>query len=313
MGSVKVTSIIVLASVLLRAIVSLQLYSGHETPPKYGDFEAQRHWQEITVNLPITEWYQNSTDNDLMYWGLDYPPLTAYHSWLMGHFARAIDGSYIELYTSRGITTSEHKLFMRLTVILADILLYIPAIFLAYKYIWKALIIFDSDGPKTVQRSRILKVLHLFVALCYPGQILIDNGHFQYNNISLGLTCLAVVALLCDHIYLAASFFVFALNYKQMELYHALPFFFYLLAKCFAGDATTAVRGFGGVVLRGIKRLVFLGVLVISLFAVIWLPWLGSLERLSQVVHRIFPVARGVFEDKVSNIWCVVNVFYKIK
>ena len=23
----------------------------------YGDFEAQRHWMEITVNLPANEWY----------------------------------------------------------------------------------------------------------------------------------------------------------------------------------------------------------------------------------------------------------------
>ena len=50
----------------------------------FGDYEAQRHWQEITVNLPIQDWYQNTTDNDLLYWGLDYPPLTAYHSWIVG-------------------------------------------------------------------------------------------------------------------------------------------------------------------------------------------------------------------------------------
>jgi len=28
--------------------------------------------------------YVNGTENDLEYWGLDYPPLTAYHSWLLG-------------------------------------------------------------------------------------------------------------------------------------------------------------------------------------------------------------------------------------
>ena len=50
----------------------------------YGDYEAQRHWMEITINLPITEWYQNTTRNDLLYWGLDYPPLSAYHSYVTG-------------------------------------------------------------------------------------------------------------------------------------------------------------------------------------------------------------------------------------
>ena len=51
----------------------------------YGDYEAQRHWMEITFNLNIFEWYWNTTNNDLLYWGLDYPPLTAYHSCLMGY------------------------------------------------------------------------------------------------------------------------------------------------------------------------------------------------------------------------------------
>lgn len=46
----------------------------------HGDFEAQRHWMEITTHLPMAKWYLY----DLQYWGLDYPPLTAYHSWLLG-------------------------------------------------------------------------------------------------------------------------------------------------------------------------------------------------------------------------------------
>jgi alpha-1,3-glucosyltransferase len=33
---------------------------------------------EVTINLPAVEWYRNTTDNDLAYWGLDYPPLSAY-------------------------------------------------------------------------------------------------------------------------------------------------------------------------------------------------------------------------------------------
>ncbi len=26
----------------------------------FGDFEAQRHWMELTVNLPINEWFVKS-------------------------------------------------------------------------------------------------------------------------------------------------------------------------------------------------------------------------------------------------------------
>jgi len=53
---------------------------GFQIPPMHGDFEAQRHWMELTIHLPMSKWYTY----DLQYWGLDYPPLTAYHSWLLG-------------------------------------------------------------------------------------------------------------------------------------------------------------------------------------------------------------------------------------
>ena len=55
-------------------------YVGQGIAPMYGDFEAQRHWMEITQHLPMKDWYFY----DLNYWGLDYPPLTAFHSWLCG-------------------------------------------------------------------------------------------------------------------------------------------------------------------------------------------------------------------------------------
>ena len=54
---------------------------GQDTPYMYGDYEAQRHWMEITYHLPFRQWYRY----DLQYWGLDYPPLTAYASWLCGY------------------------------------------------------------------------------------------------------------------------------------------------------------------------------------------------------------------------------------
>ena len=54
---------------------------------------------------------------------------------------------------------------------------------------------------------------------------------FRYNTISLGLALWGVVALARGHDLLGSIAFTLALNYKQMELYHALPFFFYLLGK----------------------------------------------------------------------------------
>lgn len=70
-----------LFSCLCKWLISLHSYSGFNKPPLYGDFEAQRHWLEITSHLEPAEWYRY----DLEYWGLDYPPLTALHSWVLGN------------------------------------------------------------------------------------------------------------------------------------------------------------------------------------------------------------------------------------
>lgn len=211
-------------AMLVRSIISLHPYSGQNTPPMFGDFEAQRHWQEISVNLPITDWYRNTTDNDLMYWGLDYPPLTAFHSYIMGRVAQYIDPKYVALHESRGITNDLHKHFMRSTVLFADFLLYLPAILICCQVM---------SRTNWFRNDERVNGLYMAIAVFYPGQILIDNGHFQYNNISLGLTAVAIIFVLRKQNVVAAIFFTLSLNYKQMELYHALPFFVYLLANCF--------------------------------------------------------------------------------
>ncbi|KAJ7986298.1 hypothetical protein DPEC_G00338480 [Dallia pectoralis] len=97
--------------------------------------------------------------------------------------------------------------------------------------------------------------------------------------------------------------FVLAVNYKQMELYHSLPFFCYLLGRCFK----QGLRG------RGLFLLVKIGVTVLVTFALCWFPFLADPGQTAQVLHRLFPVARGLFEDKVANTWCSLNVLLKIK
>ncbi|VDM69260.1 unnamed protein product [Strongylus vulgaris] len=130
----------------------------------YGDFEAQRHWMEITYHLPVREWYVNGTDNDLLYWGLDYPPLTAYHSYIMGFLAHVINPSWVSLHSSRGIQNTTHKMYMRLSAILPFHIFYVPAVLLFIFY----------------EKTYELKANSLMpLILLYPGLIAIDNAHFQ--------------------------------------------------------------------------------------------------------------------------------------
>ncbi|XP_062920181.1 dolichyl pyrophosphate Man9GlcNAc2 alpha-1,3-glucosyltransferase isoform X1 [Mobula hypostoma] len=280
-------AVVLIVNLTVRWAVSLNPYSGASKPPMYGDYEAQRHWQEITLNLPIHQWYFNTSNNDLKYWGLDYPPLTAYHSLLCAYVAESINPKWIALRMSRGYESLEHKLFMRATVLAADFSVYIPAI-LYY--------ILHCEGPKT------MKVSYLLCALLYPGLLLIDHGHFQYNCISLGLALWGLLGLLKGRVLLGSMAFCLALNYKQMELYHALPFFCYLLGSCLK-DLSSG----------GLTRLIKIALVVLISFACCWLPFLTSFQQSLQVIQRLFPVDRGLFEDKVGNVWCSLSIILKVK
>ncbi|XP_050668407.1 dolichyl pyrophosphate Man9GlcNAc2 alpha-1,3-glucosyltransferase [Leptidea sinapis] len=288
-------------ALLLRWCVAAYPYSGYNKPPMYGDYEAQRHWQEITVQTPLINWYRNTSHNDLNYWGLDYPPLTAYHSYLLGLIADWLDPESVRLFASRGYENENHKSFMRWTVFLSDLYFYITAVMCICIDVER---IRAKDDKNVFKRTDISFIMFLL----YPGLILIDHGHFQYNCVSLGLFLWATFFIIAiENDILSTIFFVLALNYKQMELYHAFPFFFYFLRKCFCGVPNRGRKA------HIINRFICLAVTVVTCFVIIWYPFITSWDNLVPVVKRLFPFQRGVFEDKVSNFWCTVNVFIKLK
>ncbi|KAG6711241.1 hypothetical protein I3842_05G043200 [Carya illinoinensis] len=227
---------IAMFALLVRVAVSLHPYSGAGNPPKYGDFEAQRHWMEITFNMPVEEWYLNSTTNDLSYWGLDYPPLTAYQSYVHGLFIRFFHPESVSLFTSRGHESYIGKILMRWTVLSSDALVFFPAVFYF-------VFVYYSGRPHG-QKTDI--AWHIAIMLLSPCLILIDHGHFQYNCISLGLTVGAVAAVHSNKELVACFLFSLALNHKQ-------------------------------------------------------------------VLRRLAPFERGIYEDYVANFWCTTSVLIKWK
>lgn len=277
-----------LFALIIRVAVSFHSYSGAGNPPKYGDFEAQRHWMEITNHLPANEWYHNSTSNDLSYWGLDYPPLTAYQSYIHGLFLKSILPESVALFTSRGHESYLGKLLMRWTVLSSDILVFFPAVFF-FVVAYARLI----GGPKHI-------AWHIALILLSPCLIIIDHGHFQYNCISLGLSLGSIAAILSDRELLACALFCCALNHKQMSAYFAPAFFCHLLGKCLKRR-------------NPIFEISKLGIVVLGTFVVIWWPYLQSVEASLQVLSRLAPFERGLYEDYVANFWCTTSVLIKWK
>ena len=290
--------------ILLRILVSLHHHSGesnhHGKAGAYGgDYEAQRHWMEVTYHLPLRQWYTYDVD----YWGLDYPPLTAYHSYLCGWASHFLVGKEtVALDASRGYEEVTHKAFMRGTVLVFDVMIYFTAVWAVAQRL----------HPNSA-RDRLWVIA---LALAQPSLILIDHGHFQYNSISLGLALWSFHYMTLDGSFyrncvLGSIFFCLSLNFKQMALYYAPAVFAYLLGRCFE-ETNAAGKLQSG--LDCLAKFTALGTTVIFSFSAIWAPFVilrseddAVLTTVTTILSRIFPFGRGLYEGKVSNIWCALS------
>ena len=217
---------------------------------------------------------------------------------------------------------------MRATVIISEYLVYIPAA-----------IIFNRKLAQQRGVSKWESSIALTAILMQPATILIDHAHFQYNTVMLGSVVASMSSLLSDRYMWACVFFVSALCFKQMALYYAPTMFAYLIGVCllpklrfgrFMGIVIITILSFAlmfAPLLFGSLYDTYRGISpyldikdreIIPLFSQI-LPFIGSssylyslLLQLTQSIHRIFPFARGLFEDKVANVWCAIHTLHKL-
>ena len=235
-----------------------------------------------------------------------------------------INPAWFYLYSSRGLEDPYLKVFMRASVAISELLIYIPAVVIAIR---------GAIQQRTVKPWEF--ILIVTAILMQPSTILIDHGHFQYNTVMLGFSLASVACLLYDRLLWACVCFVAALGFKQMSLFYAPAIFAYLLGVCLVPNIN-------------VKRLFQIASVTILSFITLFIPVItGSLTsdahnsseilplpplfqklpirpsygsffyspvlQLTQSIHRIFPFARGLFEDKVANFWCALNAFYKLR
>ncbi|KAA1101668.1 Glucosyltransferase-like protein [Puccinia graminis f. sp. tritici] len=309
----------ILFILLWKSLVGLGPYSGYRCPPLFGDLEAQRHWMAVTVELKLKQWYSF----DLEYWGLDYPPLTAYHSLLLGYVARIIDPAFVLLRPPsdhpNGWGEELHdqlKVFLRSTVLASELLLWIPIV-LIYHFKTFSLnsssssvdqsnhLSQESNPPRLSNGLWLGAIYSALVLLLNPNLILIDNAHFQFNSIMLGFTLASVTCFYSGHDLLGAVMFVCSLAFKQMALYYSPAIFAYLFGKClYLGHP------------RGTKLFTRLALISTSTTILLFGPFIFNADfpqAIIQVIQRIFPIGRGLFEDKVGNFWCTLNLFIKVR
>lgn len=244
------------------------------------------------------------------------------------HRGSFIDPAWFALGSSRGLESQLLKVYMRATVLASEYLTYIPAA-----------IILNQTFVSLRGVSKWESTIALVVVLMQPSTILIDYAHFQYNTVMLGFVLASVASLLAGRHLWACVFFVASLCFKQMALYYAPAIAAYLMGKCLAPRLN-------------LSRFIAIATITLLSFAVFFAPLIfGALYdahrgifknpnlsspslppllssipfstepnsvlypailQLTQSIHRIFPFARGIFEDKVANLWCALHAIHKL-
>ncbi|KAH8739015.1 glucosyltransferase [Cryptosporidium ryanae] len=298
--------LVLLIGVLIRMLIGYSNYSGQSDPPKFGDFEAQRHWMEVTLNLPVNNWYINNEHNNIKYWPLDYPPLTAYHSMLCGYFAYNLGfNEFVELESSKGLESESFKWFMRGTVLISDILIF----FSSLVYYW-----FISNPQRNIQDSH----LFLLVSLTSVPHIYVDHSHFQYNCVAIGLIIWSINFLYIGNKVFSIIALVSAIFFKQTMLYFLPGFFFIFLSELVNTNGN----------LKRFKKLcIYISTGFITVFVLLFPFIIDSIKtpehyskiypiteldyllvkfRLNfaiPIVRRVIPIWRGAWENHVASFW----------
>ena len=204
----KFERICLLLFVVSCAIKILLFSSYHST-----DFDVHRHWKAVTRNLPLKEWYFDDEHVDTRH-TLDYPPgfiwMEAF--WAYSPLTKLLvllkqnddhdngDEGEEEACLALLPDPADHShqslsnacvVYMRLTVVLSDILLWLGAYAVA-KTTWTSL-----PKPSFTNEFSLFGPLALFMALVFqPALLWLDHVHFQYNGAMIGLWLLSMACLL---------------------------------------------------------------------------------------------------------------------
>jgi len=72
------------------------------------------------------------------------------------------------------------------------------------------------------------------------------------------------------------------------------------------------VKNSDDIIICIIFKIILYLIYTIMIMLIIWSPWISE-KKYQDVLIIIFPLWRGIFEDKVASFWCTLDIFYKIQ
>uniref|UniRef100_H2Z9N9 Alpha-1,3-glucosyltransferase n=1 Tax=Ciona savignyi TaxID=51511 RepID=H2Z9N9_CIOSA len=254
------------------------------------DFEVHRNWLAITHSLPYKDWYFESTSEMT----LDYPPFFAWFEFCLSQIAVLFDPRMVKV-SKESYKSDQTLWFQRCSVMLTDAV-FIYACYRCAK-IWK------NSTKESEEKSASLKsAVFLILAIFNCGLIIVDHIHFQYNGFLFGLLFLSFANLSSGSYLWSAAWFAVLLNFKHIFFYMA-PVYGIFMLRNFCTDRTKG--GISALLTLKIKNLITLAVIVLSIFALSYGPFLIDIN---QVISRLFPFKRGLTHAYwAPNFWALYN------
>eukprot|EP00775_Hariotina_reticulata_P003940 gene3940-4194_t len=291
------------------AVLCLQLMLMQHTY-RSTDFEVHRNWLAITYSLPISKWYYEATSE----WTLDYPPLFAWFEYAMARVAYTFDRKMLSV-SNLDYDSNATVLFQRLSVCASSMVL-VAAMLYATR----------------TSKDNVKGLTTFFLVVANAGLIMVDNIHFQYNSILLGILIWSLLMLKQQHNVLAGILFTLLLNMKHLFAYLGPVYFIHLWkhyvlppanssSNTTTSTATSSSSGTGsrpGVSrhARGwteaLLRLVLLGSCVLAVCAASFGPFI-AMGQMKQVMSRLFPFGRGLCHSYwAPNAWALYSFLDKL-
>ena len=112
---------------------------------------------------------------------MDYPPITGYHSYILGKILEKYYPDSVVFKKSMGFENAKFKIIMRLFVLISDLLVFHLGVNLFCYYMF-----IQKKKNKNKKPDIINYYIILFLILINPLMIIIDHGHFQFNNVMHG-------------------------------------------------------------------------------------------------------------------------------
>lgn len=291
------------------------------------DFEVHRNWLAITYNLPISQWYKDTTSE----WTLDYPPFFAWFEWVLAQLAPKIvrDDGALDLVRlgQFGMATI---VYQRLTVIVSELVL-----FGAAKYYINSCVKAQS---KRIDKFRAYAIA--FSIVTSPGLLIIDHIHFQYNGMMYGILILSMTALKNKRPFLGAFLFSTLLCFKHIYLYLAPAYFVYLFRTVVVTvktdfktttTKTTTTKIKGGklkdkakevnenkepketwAIQLHIKDTILLAICTLTPIIIAFAPFVYT-GQMDNVLARLFPFSRGLTHAYwAPNVWAIYSFLDRV-